>query len=305
MVVSFLILVGQFAHCQYLSLEQKNIDPCPFDKIDFVQIVDSRYDTTRAGLIEIESLKRMVDFKKGLKNEFSAFIKNTCNTSELFGDTLVMNVIRFKISDNGSLSKDIYSIDYKFEFLIKRKQEMLLVNLMIDKKNFQKLKKGKTDYEQSIAIVLRDALSEISSILSHGQKKLTITNDLSKPILKSAPILTTAMPKKGIYLSFKDFVNNEPNIEERFDVIYDNEKKEARLAKKDGKFYYYNEENQIIYITTQVWGFCDGKDFYKKENFGFSKLINNNGVIEYWGLNHRNKASYYILDVQTGESILF
>lgn len=290
---------------QYFSLSKHRLEHCFSESVNRFRVIDSRYDTTRVALVEIESNKTMVNFSKGLKNEIETFFSRSCAGKNTGTDSLILNVIRFKVSDNGSMGKNLFVLDLKFEFLVARDEQLFMLKQLMFEKQFEKPKKGMPDFEKCISQTLNEVFSEVSDLLKDGKKVLKPVSGISKPILKVAPITSLTKPVRGIYLSFSEFVNNEPNIEDKFDVVFNYETGLSSLKKKDNKFFYYGLDGEIVFITTPVWGYCDGKDVYKLENGRFLKLKNNNGVIEYWGFDKKNKPSYYIFDVQTGKSILY
>ena len=73
------------------------------------------------------------------------------------------------------------------------------------------------------------------------------------------PILKTRLPKKGIYSSYEDFLNDNPR-EENYEV------------KTRKGFTYLVSEGADTSVTNAAWGFCDGKDVYKHLNESYYKM---------------------------------
>jgi len=65
-------------------------------------------------------------------------------------------------------------------------------------------------------------------------------------------------PIKGVYKSFSDFINNKPNTSE-FSI--------TNTGKAD--FLYMKDSKQNEILQRDIWGYCDGKDYfiYTAENF--------------------------------------
>ena len=73
------------------------------------------------------------------------------------------------------------------------------------------------------------------------------------------PILKTNAPKKGVYYSYGDFLNNNPK-EEGFDV----------KANKNVTYLVTNTSDTSV--TNAVWGYSDGNDIYKHLNESYYKM---------------------------------
>lgn len=73
------------------------------------------------------------------------------------------------------------------------------------------------------------------------------------------PILKTESPKKGIYLNYEDFLNNNPK-EGDFEIKTDN-----------GETYVVSHIIDTS-VTNAAWGYADGKDIYKHLNESYYKM---------------------------------
>lgn len=98
------------------------------------------------------------------------------------------------------------------------------------------------------------------------------------------PILKTA-PQKGIYISFKDFLNNridrtpfETDMVGLTDQLYIIERNEKKLL-------------------TEFWGFCDGEKLYVNSRFHFYVLVKTGNSFEFWGdpqvVQHSYRPGFY------------
>jgi hypothetical protein len=73
------------------------------------------------------------------------------------------------------------------------------------------------------------------------------------------PILKTAMPKKGIYVNYEDFLNNNP---EEADFEIETKKRNAYLVCK----------TIDTSVTNEAWGYSDGVNIYKHLNEDYFKM---------------------------------
>jgi hypothetical protein len=77
-------------------------------------------------------------------------------------------------------------------------------------------------------------------------------------VLKSLDIPVFKLPVKGVYFKFEDFINNKPPITEY-----------SVLSTDKADFLYLKSANNNETLQENIWGYCDGKDFfvYAAENF--------------------------------------
>lgn len=66
------------------------------------------------------------------------------------------------------------------------------------------------------------------------------------------PMDTVTMPRKGVYASIDEFLDNQPSISDFETVKNGNAEMELHIRDSDGKLYY----------THKMWGFSDGKHCY-------------------------------------------
>lgn len=80
----------------------------------------------------------------------------------------------------------------------------------------------------------------------------------------SSKIYLCTTLKKGFYLSYNEFMANAPSVTIPFDVIYyTRSNKDTTIM---GASYKLTGEEKL---STEVWGFCDGKDVYIEYSHGF------------------------------------
>jgi hypothetical protein len=98
-----------------------------------------------------------------------------------------------------------------------------------------------------------------TTIKTKGKKYARTSIDSS--INKTFDLALYNTPAKGVYNSFSDFLNNKPNT---------NEYSITKTAK--GDFLYTKDSKNIEILRTDIWGYCDGKDFYIYSAENFFKL---------------------------------
>jgi hypothetical protein len=131
------------------------------------------------------------------------------------------------------------------------------------------------------------------------------------------PIYTNPEYKKGAYKTFEEFKMNAPSVAEF-------EFKKGGL----GDILYIKENNKE-YPASDIWGFCDGKDFYINSGNKYSKLVKTGNSFYFSGIKSIRKRvfidpmkatgigfanntnpriteydlnkKYYLVDMETGE----
>ncbi len=77
--------------------------------------------------------------------------------------------------------------------------------------------------------------------------------------------------QRGIYLSFSDFLNNNPSL------------LKFTLEQDEEADYLYIEENGGQKLFTDFWGFSDGQNHYIKIGYNFFKLSRDANTYSFWG----------------------
>lgn len=107
------------------------------------------------------------------------------------------------------------------------------------------------------------------------------------------PILNDAVKIKGIYRSFKEFVNNTPTIAE-YKLLHD---------QKTITLYTKNDKNEWI-PEDKIFGFCDGSICWIKTDYNYNPLIREGHTfefIEYTEISGRSPSGFFV----TGGSPIF
>jgi hypothetical protein len=109
---------------------------------------------------------------------------------------------------------------------------------------------------------------EKKTALSREQVNKYYNNRFNTAVLKDSII------KKGIFLTFEDFMRNKP-VETDF--------KFSNGAKTD-ELYQINNGNETL--VTKYWGFCDGKDLFIQAGFSAFKAMRQQNTFEIFGAKH-------------------
>lgn len=117
--------------------------------------------------------------------------------------------------------------------------------------------------------------------------------------------------KEGLYFSYIDFINHNPDTNYSIYLDYRSDLEQAYGPMKAQKLYAYNKEGDKIKLKEPLWGFCDGEEFYVFHNKKYC-LINTYG--KYCILSFESekrgggytrsttfKSKEYIMDIDTGE----
>jgi len=126
------------------------------------------------------------------------------------------------------------------------------------------------------------------------ERKLTlidITRFSTRPF--DVPVLSAVKYKKGIYLSFANFQQNQPG-NDYVSVDMD----------KYGDVLFVKDEKGNEYPTNKVWGYCDGENLFITSGRNFFKLIRTQNSFEFYGIkNIRERFNYkYTYTNPNGES---
>lgn len=100
------------------------------------------------------------------------------------------------------------------------------------------------------------------------------------------PILAQVPKQKGLYLTFKDFVENKISAKD-FEVDF------GKVTDQ-----LYLKENGEKKLFTDFWGFCDGNACYINGGFNFFELHRVGNTFEFWANVSPANSSYPTGDVQ-------
>lgn len=328
------------------KLEAQELAPSeiklPFKRI---KILDSRFDTSKIGYIpNTDNLagKRNAFRKMTLRGGNGIAIQTYYNdyyaesfTSNDFELLIVMK--RFWISGNSSSNnkrmevansgKDNSSILCKWEYYIGKNGHYLpvkrmdttfivdedLKNYLNDKLSSKRLHHVKNSLHALIEVL--DFSNGINQFDKQPKKSINEIDEFNKR-MNNIPRLKDSSFKKGVYLSFDDFKNNQPSI-----IDFQEKKMRYGRFNKNTEDYLEDMKGQTI---GNYWGYSDGKDFrygmlgnekiYRIQNtfcffikvVGYTVEHGNQGQFGGSGINTISKNKYetwvpFQIDMETGQ----
>jgi hypothetical protein len=266
---------------QAQSPEMTEINPRSFaydKKLAFarIDIIDSRYDTTKIGYApKGSSLKKLT-----LAPFFSAGIQNSLNTSLQSS---------FDLSKNASLVIVVKNFWLKNAFIKKQTEygsqcaAKLELYLKTDSAYFpliridtvfthdEPLKNSGSElvmlpFEQSLVRLEKINLEKPLSSTKLTWKNIEEFNEkrFRKPIY-------SASLQKGIYLTFKDFLENRA----------DKRPFEINFGKLTDQLYLIQNDDKKVF--TEFWAVCDGNKLYINSGLNFYELVRTDKGFEFWG----------------------
>jgi hypothetical protein len=322
------------------SLRAQRIAPSDI-KLPFssIKIIDSRFDTSKIGFVPIEfyvpsptsGLQQVISFKKiriyggiaqSIEDYYKVYYENSFTQNGL---QLLLVMKRFWISgiDNtsGTRMDIVGNLKTSTNFYIKWEYYLGKDNNYLPVKRIDTLLKEqdvidytlKGEFSESRQAYFKVVLKSLIEILdfnravtayeSQPKKTFNEINDFNAK-RNNLVILQDSIIKKGVYLSFDEFANNNPSIKDfnikkmRYGVF----KSEPYLEKPDGE------------MISEYWGYSDGKEMrfgkfgneliYRKGNtfefYVLVKLNNTSDVTAAIGGNQLYLKMPYQLDMETG-----
>jgi len=251
-----------------------------------IEIIDSRFDTGKIGyqlkgytyekLLITPNLASVIQKKlnEGLKNNFDSSI----NTTLLI---VVKNLwIQGPVIENDGSPKD--QCLSKLELYMKEDETFYPI---------KRIDSIYTDKHSAIhfgeTLVMMPFQNSLKKIEAINSKKIQSLRKLNWNDVKEfnerefqKPILKTMGLKKGIYLSFNDFLKNR----------IDEKPFEVKFGKLSDQLYLIDNKEKKLF--TEFWGFCDGSKLYVNAQLNFYELIRNGNGFEFWGNEQVVKQNY-------------
>ncbi|MFT3911257.1 MAG: hypothetical protein QM737_17685 [Ferruginibacter sp.] len=288
--------------------------------ISNLTILDARTDTTSIGYSPGKRSKKYC-FKDGFINEMNNWFFKYLMLAEnnANGNTLLINIKKLRISEEatqkiletGKVARE--NNDWKNEPTPRTRQDgriireennqwengvIVLIEYYLQKDSMYiplyrfdsiiPLVGGTSRYAEAfISIGLRSSLVKLftctqdSSLLSKKRYSWADIERVNKKISRF-PVLTNDEHQKGVYKTFNDF---KLNIVSWTDF-------EMRKGKM-GDIIYIKENNKE-YPQQDVWGYCDGKDFYINSAHKFSKLIRTGDTYYFQGIKSLSPKDNFI-----------
>jgi hypothetical protein len=246
----------------------------PFSSI---KVLDCRQDTTKIGFIE-KGVGRTPYKKLIVENGFQKsgeIFYNQYYQNCLSGDSNQLLIVAKKFWVNRSAKRNIqrrnntnnidndFDLYVQFDYFLKRRDEFMPIK-RIDtifsmgrnyiKAEYESYRENDYSFYEFVLIKMIEAVDykfySDRFQISRNRKKLDAVLNFYKTKMEY-PILKDSIYKKGIYMSFNEFRNNRPSIE-NFKV---------EQNKKAGKLLFTSKNDSSIEVI-KYWGYCDGKDIF-------------------------------------------
>ena len=256
-----------------------------------VRIIDARFDSTKLGYVKTtigHDYKKIVT-KQSLSKTLEEYVNNRLsgNFNQPARENLLIVIKKLwlqqatqdevnnkKMSMTSGPSGEGFGMCTPAFDVYVQKDSVYFPLLKIDTTLFtlKKLNKG-DDYLLSYA--LENCLKRIAS---YDLSKINNRKPLSWQTIAeynnrrfNYPRFTNDTLTKGIYLTFKDFLNNKPLIK--------------KFITQSGKITdeLYVEENGNQTLLKNFWGFCDGERNYINIGYNFFELAMESNTYELWG----------------------
>lgn len=289
----------------YLKVNQQTGEGITFP-FSSIKLLDGRQDTSKIGFTEkgigrAPYKKLIVD--SGFQNAGQRFYNQYYRNCFIVDSTQLFIVVKKFWADRSS-KKDIerrnntnnidndFDLYIQFDYFIKRGDEYMPIKKIdtvfnmgnnITRSDYEIYREDNYSFYEFVLIKMMEAVDYKFYAdrfpLSRNRKKLdTILNFYRTKM--DYPILKDSIRRQGIYMTFTEFRNNTPSIE-NFTV---------QKNKKVGKLLFTLKNGQSVEVI-KYWGYCDGKDIFcydlshpiqrvgnTFEFFAMSKILVNNSV---------------------------
>ena len=301
-ILLLLLLNSNHLICQVISVfdaPYKYINPEPEDykggksfKFSAFKIIDARPDTSKIGLyrqniniIKTREICRL-NYKNGLTADVTNFLRSYYKPEiDITGDTVVIVIKKAWISqydttislgNNFIGSGRIFLTKLKMELYLK-KEDYYYPITRVDTSYITTVKRSVNGFGYEITDAIINYCENlftlnIPSILRRKKYTLSQVHQFNSKAFDH-PILQTKKYKKGVYVNFSEFLNNEPSL----DYISINQN-------KYGDVLYLNDGNGKEYASNRFWGFCDGDNLYIISGKNFFKLVRIQNTFEFYGI---------------------
>lgn len=106
------------------------------------------------------------------------------------------------------------------------------------------------------------------------------------------PILNDTVLKPGVYLSFDDFLNNNPSIDTSFHLTKDGKYQKIAFDDRGIKLFCIDSDGKKKRFRDMHWGFCNGRGCYI--NYDGNHFINISGVLCLYSVQKRAVSGGYV-----------
>ncbi|MEI6900540.1 MAG: hypothetical protein WCL00_11735, partial [Bacteroidota bacterium] len=248
-----------------LSMEVEKLKNDFLKEYHVTQVLLSQQEDSCLGILTFGVFKKVspLFFQRNIRQELSRFFEPSI--ADGGGKTpLIIKINRLFISDIKKYDNHYAGLDLSITFLSKNDSTTL--------EDFTaNVSRSKLLYEVEVTVpsLIREGIETcFKQYLDRKTKGLLFPlevsqNELSRNPLnhpESAKCYTNTRKRKGIYHTYYDFRENNPDTSYHFTVIHDYNTEDLRLVKSYLKFKGKSTEKGI-------WGFCDGDgDFIQNRN---------------------------------------
>ena len=244
-----------------------------------INVLDARDDTSGLGyFVSFLGVEKKYVFEAGFENELTTWYSNylMANEKNKTGMSLFVNIKKLRLSsevtpvifENGHVGQPNQGwekgVITKIEYFLQKDSlftPLYRFDSIITLK--QNLRRNADNY---IVEVLKSSLAKLftlnldAALLS--KKKITFNDILQvNNQTHNLPVYISTINRKGVYKTFDEFKMNAPSI----DIFTFKKGKMGDIL--------YVKENSSEYPVRDVWGYCDGKDFFINSGDKYSKLV--------------------------------
>jgi len=294
-----------------VSLNHKNHKKADFPRLEKIEVVDARADSSCIGFRAKGSEKsnQLLQFQYGLKKEFEDYFKGVINFArDTSGYSAVLVVRNYWINEfgvdeddmdkftdkrTGRFSSEKTALHATFDFYITTGDKYFVAY--------------RFDTLATAFISIKDfADAYLGQILDGSLQRLQMINPAENIIGKRSftrselynyyaqrwdkPIMKVKTFEKGVYKNFAEFANNHPSIS-HFVVRKD------KLA----DVLYLPADNNELVPARDVWGYSDGKNIFIKSGENYYLLVRVQNSFYFMGSKELMKMQdeYYSYDPYT------
>ena len=277
---------------KYISPENERYITEKKFKFEGLSIIDARPDTSKIGLYvpKISFLKereiRRLNYTNGFTKDVKSFLWNYYKLAFTETGDSILLVIRkawvsqydttLSLGNNLVGSGRIFLTKLKLEIYLKNKEYYYPVN-RFDTSFITTPKRSVSDFGYEITDAIINCLDNLFNLNTASvlqRKKYTLAQiDQFNARDFDHPILHTNKYKKGMYVTFQEFLNNEPSL----DYTGINQT-------KYGDVLYLNNGSGKEYASNRFWGYSDGENLYIISAKNFFRLNRIQNTFEFYGI---------------------
>lgn len=297
LTLTILLTSSQLFGQKIIELKNKPIELMARN-FNIIKVVDSRVDTTIIGIFKTgfnDSEKENVIYNQPLSSTLMGFLNNSLpkiNSS----NSIILQVNKFAVNQYIAYTKVGFStskvkrqfavLEARLSYFLKSGDEYL----KLLERDYSFEEKGISvgnKHSDNVYSLFKESLSDLEKTGFNAQEKEKLSwADIARK-KSTFPILTTTQLKKGIYMSFLEFRNNEPSVT-NIEVVANPKDSTFQLM-----FISEAGTKKAITADTKIWGFSDGQNsYFKQKSYYFDLVITDKDVtftgFDYYSLLRRN-----------------